>query len=174
MARLTLQTRIDSTDEYVYRGVTPPEIVAVPNYKPYIRLYLVPPTVDDGWRPSGNPDRVRRLNAIVDTGASITNLPFEVWSGFEGEIRWLERVAEDPVRVGGREHRYRLGRVRLAAPDQFGRWMPPAWTLARCLEQTDDPIPSLLGLLSPFLTNGRLIRHVDANSDRPQWWLEDA
>jgi hypothetical protein len=174
VARLALQTRIDSTDECLYRGVTPPEVVAIPNYKPYIRLYITPPDVPDGWRPNDTLDRARRLNAIVDTGASISHLPFEVWSEFTGEIRWLDRADAASVRVGGAEHNYRLGRVRLAATDRDGRWMPPAWTLARCLDETDEPIPPLLGLLSPFLMNGRRFHHRNANADLPEWWLEDA
>lgn len=174
MARLALHTRIDSSDEHVYRGVTPPEIVSIPNYKPVIRLYLVPPDAPDGWRPQGVLERTRRADAIVDTGASLTNLPFEVWSEFTGELRWLERVSAEPVRVGGREHTYRLGRVRLAATDQSGRWMPPAWVLARCLAECEEPIPPLLGLLSPFLMNGRRFRHNPTPADLPEWWLEDA
>ncbi len=177
MARLVLYSRIDSTDAFVYRGVTPPEVISIPNYKPIIRLYIVPPEFADGWRPNGELDRRRRTDAIVDTGASVTNLPFEVWSEFEGEIRWLERVEDDPVRVGGRSHSYRLGRVRLAATDRDGRWMPPVWTLARCLAETDEPIPPLLGLLSPFLMDRHRIRHVGEarrpdGTTCPEWWLE--
>lgn len=174
MAHLVLRTRIDSVDTTIYRGVKPPDTVSIPNYKPILRLYLVPPDAPDGWRPQGGVERARRADAIVDTGASVTNLPFEVWSEFEGEIRWLERVDDDPVRVGGRVHNYRLGRVRLAATDQFGRWMPPAWALARCLNESDEPIPPLLGLLSPFLMNGRRFRHNLTPTDLPEWWLEDA
>jgi hypothetical protein len=109
----------------------------------------------------------------VDTGASLTNLPFDVWTRAESDIRWLERADSDPIAIGGTRHPFRLGRVLLAAMDWQGRWMPPAWTLARCLAETDEPIPALLGLMSPFLMGGRWVRHAEGHTDRPEWWLED-
>jgi hypothetical protein len=96
-----------------------------------------------------------------------------MWIDIESEIRWLDRVDSDPVAIGGTTHSFRLGRVLLAAMDWQGRGMSPAWTLARCLDETDEPIPALLGLMSPFLTQGRRMQHAETAADRPEWWLED-
>lgn len=177
MARLLLEARVDFTVPCVYRGTTPPTTVHIPCYHPYVRLYLVPPAEVVGWRPPQDLGHARLFDAIVDTGASLTNLPHDVWTVIDGtstsEIRWLERTESDPIHIGGQRHNFRLGRVLLAAMDWQGRWMPPAWTTVRCLDQTDEPIPALLGLLSPFLTERRQLRHADDNRSRPVWWLED-
>lgn len=174
MARLRLQTRTEYTVECAYRGTTPPQTVWVPGYKPYVRLHVVKPDTEHGWRPPKSPDESRTFDAVVDTGASISNLPYAVWSPFESDVRWLERTAADTVGLGGDSYGFRLGRVLIAASDWQGRWMPPEWTLARCLDETPDPVPPLLGLLSPFLTRGRRVRHDDAHTDTPAYWLEDA
>jgi hypothetical protein len=179
--RLLLDTRAEFTIPRVYRGNAAPEIVPIPCYKLYVRMCFVPPEQEREWRPPPQFREERLFEAIVDTGASLTNLPYDVWSATGGpgggEIRGLEVAERDDVRIGGQTFTYRLGQVLLAALDWRGRWMPPSWTTVRCLdeqEDADEPVPPLLGLLSPFLTNGRLIRHVDANADLPEWWLEDA
>ena len=174
MARLRLQTRTEYTIACTYRGTTPPQTVLVPGYKPYVRLHSVTPGTERGWRPPKVLDEARTFDAVVDTGASITNLPHGVWSAFESEIRWLAQAGPETVGLGGAEYPFRLGRVLLAALDWQGRWMPPAWTVARLLEPTAESVPPLLGLLSPFLTLGRLVRHEDDTADHPGYWLEDA
>lgn len=174
MPRLRLQTRTEYTIDCAYRGTTPPQTVSLPGYKPYVRLYLIPPTAERGWRPPKRLDQARRFAAIVDTGSSISNLPYEVWGGIASEVRWLEQTEPETVGIGGESYPFRLGRVLLAAVDWQGRWMPPEWTVARLLEPTAEPIPPLLGLLSPFLMNGRRLRHEDTNVDTPIYWLEDA
>ena len=172
MARLLLRTREDFVLPIFHRGAA--QIVPIPCYHPYIRMCAVTPGEEHGWRPPKRREQLRSFEAIVDTGASLTNLPFDVWTRVESEIRWLDRADADVIAIGGQAHDFRLGRVLLAAMDSQRRWMPPAWTLARCLdEKTDEPIPALLGLLSPFLMSGRRVRHVEGNADRPEWWLED-
>ncbi len=171
MARLMLDTREDWTLPIRHTGAG--QTVPVPCYHPYVQLYLVPPTEEQGWRPPRQFQRMRRFEAIVDTGASLTNLPHHVWSETSSEIRRVERADTDTIAIGGQRHDFWLGRVLLAAMDRQGGWMPPQWTLVRCLEPTENPIPALLGLLSPFLMSGRRVRHEPANTDRPEWWLED-
>ena len=83
------------------------------------------------------------------------------------------------VAVAGLNLTYQLGRVRLAAFDNDGRWLPPAWMVAaRCWHYHENAPPPLLGLTSPFLTNGRRLRHAASTKDQsgqvtPEWWLED-
>jgi hypothetical protein len=170
MARLRLDIRADWTIPIRHSGVA--QTVPIPCYHPYVWLHLVRPGEEQSWRPPKRQGGVRLFEAVVDTGASLTNLPFHVWAAAEAEIRWLNREDTDSIAIGGREHDFRLGRVLLAASDEKGRWMPPAWTLARCLAETEDPIPALLGLMSPFLMSGRRIRHAESPADRPEWWLE--
>lgn len=173
MAHLKLETRIDFTVPYVYRGVTPPELIAIPNYKAYVRLTFVPP-VERDWHPDRNQAVARRFEAIVDTGASLSSLPYQIWAAYESEIRWIERADDDPIALGGEILHYRLGRVLLAATDLDGRWFPPEWTLARCLQETESPLPALLGLQWPFLTGGHRLRHDGLPGEQPTWWLEEA
>jgi hypothetical protein len=179
--KLLLDTRAEYTIPRVYRGTAAPEIVSIPCYKLYVRMYLVPPGEERGWRPPPQFRQERLFDAIVDTGASLTNLPHGVWSEIAGsdggEVRDLELAERETVSLGGRTHTFRLGRVLLAAMDWRGRWMPPAWTTVRCLDETDDPPPALLGLLSPFLMAHHRIRHAGEarrpNGDtHPEWWLE--
>jgi hypothetical protein len=179
VARLHLMTSPDFYTSYLYPGTRPPTLIDIPNYKLYLHLYAVPPDQRPGWRPDDALDPLRRFSAMVDTGASISSLPFHVWSRFEPDIRWLDRVDDVPIRFGGETYPYRLGRVLLAAIDLDGRWLPPDWALVRCLDDAPEPIPALLGLQSPFLTHRRLLRHTGHAGDDPEltapdYWLEDA
>ena len=77
--------------------------------------------------------------------------------------------------LGGR-FAYRLGRLRLGAFDDDGRWLPPAWTPAWFLtaDDPDAPKQAVLGLRTR-LFDGRRLR-CEAAPDDPlgqRWWLED-
>ena len=82
----------------------------------------------------------------MDTGASLTNIPYEIWEPFATEIQWLAQPpGPSVVAVAGSTLTYQLGRVNLAAFDNDGRWMPPAWTLACCWHYQDNAPTPLLG-----------------------------
>lgn len=178
MARLHLETRPAFYVPYWYRGTPNPTRIDIPNYKLYVLLYAVPPDERPGWRPD-ELEEERTFEAMVDTGASLTSLPYHIWQRFEDDIRWLDRVDDEPIGLGGETYPYRLGRVLLAALDLDGRWLPPGWATVRCLDDSPEPIPALLGLQSPFLAGRRLLRHVGHDGDdleqtAPDYWLEDA
>jgi hypothetical protein len=157
-------------EEIRYRGTG--EIVAMPTYRLYLSLHFVPPESASDWRPRGQLDQLRRFDAIVDTGAQLSCLPFEIWEPFESEIQWLTTVPERQlIRLAGVTTEYRLGRILLGATDTENRWLPPTWIVARCCRATDLPFPSLLGLTSSLLMSERRIRHQASTS--PSWWLEE-
>lgn len=151
-----------------------------PRYRIFIHLHFVTP--DQKWsKPRGELDKSREAFATVDTGASLTNLPLHVWQPFESELR-LEtgQQPEATIAIGGQRIPYRLAWVFLAASDSYGNWMPPAWTLARCHlnEDYENLVPTVLGLTSPFLMEGRCIQQrgtLKSTDGReiPQWWLKD-
>jgi len=174
LARLRLRTRV-YPENLTYAGTG--EKIPVPTLRLFIALNFVAPDQQPHWRPSKEVNQLRRFDAVVDTGAMLTNIPYEIWEPFASEIRWPYSESTD-VRVAGITLSYHLGRVMLAALDNDNRWMPPAWTLARCWHYKEDAPSPLLGLTSPFLTNNRNLRHVgpagkDISERPPEWWLED-
>lgn len=109
----------------------------------------------------------------MDTGAPFTVLPHHVWQPFESEIRWIESAGPEPVmRIAGAKSRFQFGRVFLSAFDDLGNSMPPAWTLACCLDSASPTKTALLDLRSELLMNRRRLRH--AGETPPLWWLEDS
>lgn len=176
MARLRLNTRIPFVDSHRYPGTG--ETVVLPSYRLHLKLHFVPPDLDSVEYEQQTLDQSRRFSAIVDTGASLTNLPYEIWEPFAAEIRWLDPSPASVrlVSIGGSTASYQLGRIRLMASDIEGRHFPAEWTVARCLHFTEEPMQALLGLYSPFLMNRRILRH-NGNARRdlgpPEWWLED-
>jgi len=174
LARLRLSTRV--RDEQ-YISSSSGETVRMPTLRLHIDLHFVSPNEKQGWRPRGQMDQQRRIDAVVDTGAWLTNIEHDRWEPFASEIHWLSSEPAEILR-GGSTITYRLGLVLLAASDNQNRWMPPAWTVARCLEYHADKPCSVLGLTSPFFKNNRSLRHASSSanelSDQTQvWWLED-
>lgn len=189
MARLRLTTVARHRFPYLHRSSPTGPAIHIPGYRLYISLYLAPP---DGGELRTRPSELdlnRFVDAVVDTGCMLSVLPFDVWQPFENEIRWLHRPAtlapaERSIRVIGGDHPYRLGQVQLAAIDEEGRWIPPAWTVTQCLEDTraqQDPPrqpPPLLGLRSHLLSfrqlqHRRNVTDADPDEPLPEWWLED-
>jgi hypothetical protein len=118
--------------------------------------------------------------AVIDTGAPASILPFRIWDGLNqrGDIAWIG-AAPPAVPAGGAPHvtvfggRYPfwLGRVRLELVDSGGGGLPARDVLAIC---TDDPqtvapplrLPLVVGLAD--VMNGRsLLLRVSA--DGQQW-----
>ncbi len=87
MARLRLRTRIH-TEELTYPGTG--EVIPMPIFRLHVGLHFVSPTAASNWQPSGQIDQLRRFDAIVDTGAMLTNIPYEVWEPFSAEIQGWE------------------------------------------------------------------------------------
>jgi hypothetical protein len=176
LARLRLRTRIQS-ENIVYPGTG--ETVPAPTFRLHVSLHFVNPGASKEWKPNGQIDQLRRFDAIVDTGAMLTNIPYEIWEPFAAEIQWPKTVSEENiVHVAGASLSYQLGRVMLAAMDNDNRWMPPVWTLARCWHYADESPPPLLGLTSAFFTQKRRLRHSGDSFHStyaiPEWWLEDS
>jgi hypothetical protein len=176
LARLRLRTWT-LTEQLVYRATG--EVISHPAYRLMVRMEFVHPDKVFSWRPRKDSRQARRFDAVVDTGASLSNIPYEIWEPFASEIRWIKTAnQENIIRVGGMSIRYRLGRVMLAVIDNDLHWMPPAWTVARFWDYYEDVPPPLLGLSSPFLMNGRTIRHAissrSGSAAVPVWWLEDS
>lgn len=176
MARLRLRTRVQS-EAFSYPGTG--EIVSMPTCRLLIGLHFVAPTARRDWKPTGQIDQMRRFDAVVDTGAMLTNIPYDVWEPFASEIEWPSAIpAQNAVQVAGTSLTYQLGRVMLAAIDNENRWMEPAWTVARCWHFCENAPPPLLGLTSPFFMNNKRLRNAgptgnDAGEKLPEWWLED-
>ncbi len=174
MARLRLRTRTH-TEDLTYTGTG--EVVAMPTFRLFVGLHFVRPNEQPNWRPRAEINQLRRFDAVVDTGAMLTNIPYEIWEPFANEIQWPTSVSGQ-VKVAGVNLSYQLGRVMLAALDNDNRWMPPAWTVARCWHYKENAPSPLLGLTSPFLTNNRSLRHTSptgkgVGEEQPEWWLED-
>jgi hypothetical protein len=152
--------------------------LSLPIYRVRIRLVLVPPDAEADYRPE-EVDYLRRIEAIVDTGAPLTTFGFTHWAPFADELRWLPQpptASGEPRRLtilGGR-WTYRLAQVRLAATDGDRRWLPAAWTPVLCLDAnpTTDNL-ALLGLRTPLLERRRLRHSGNTPDDLPIWWLED-
>ena len=132
----------------------------MPSYRLLTSLYFASADDQDDWQPENELDQPRRFDAVVDTGARLTTLPYAVWQPFTDEIHLLEvKQSQRTIYVKGNTYSYRLGRVLLAAVDNNDRWLPPARTIVCCLDYHPDPPPALLGLTSPFLSNNRRLRH---------------
>ncbi len=150
----------------------------MPIFRLYASLYFSPPLSEFKRLALGQIDQRRRFDAVVDTGARLTTLPYSIWKPFQNEIEFAHDLSREPrqITVGAKTTAYVLGRIRLAALDDDNRWLPLVWTVARCLDSRPDPHEALLGLTSPFLMNKRkLINKRDALSrSGPEWWIEDS
>jgi hypothetical protein len=169
MASIGLTTLIPYRERIISRLTGEP--IDIPAFRLCCRAYWVPVENQNDWSSRELlPNRI--FEAVVDTGAGFTILPYEIWSRCESEVRWIGSNEQNPcVSIAGAVIGYRLGRILLSIFDHDGRCFPTAWTFAKLLEPHEEFQTPVIGLRSPFLMNGRRIENV--SSEPPAWRLSD-
>lgn len=182
MARINLTTRGAFGVRYQHPNERPGTTTLIRTYHVYISLFVAPRGSGENWRPRGNVGHDRRFEAVVDTGAPITILPFGFWQQFAADVDILAQPSADSqLQIGGSSRNGQLGRLRLGAVDADGHWMPADWTVAIFLDEpsaTGDLRTPLLGLNSHLMLHNRRLRHTrfsegDDHATVPEWCLED-
>jgi hypothetical protein len=176
LARLQLITRSNKSIEHEQHLDRTGQPARINLYRIFIQLGIIPSEAT--WRKKSHVPESRIVSSIIDTGSPISVFHYETWHPYRSEIRWLTPLPKDATQtltVLGGKWPYRLGRIRIAAFDDAGGWIPPIKTLALFLEDSPGcPSVNILGLRSPFLEH-RQLRHAGSDArDIPQWFLEDA
>lgn len=125
------------------------------------------------------------IPAIIDTGAPITIIPYNVWTSLAALVHFPAARQSVQGFVGGSAYDAWIGSIWLVAVDREDRYMPPIRVIAHFQQKPcKHPKYVLLGLGHGILEGRRLERRPVFDPTEPesshytpnyqqQWWLTD-